>query len=351
MARSLRSEFEGAWYHVMARGNQRGAIFEDDEDRESMLKTLGEACGRTGWEVHAWVLMGNHFHFIIYTPKANLVVGMQWFMNAYTRRFNCRHRRWGRLFGDRYKSLVIEPPEHGGESEYLRSVMWYVHLNPVRARLVRRSQEKGWQFERHRWSSLVQTYMVPPKTRLPWSKVEMGLGMEHLPDTVAGRRKFLLEANRRAEEWKKEERLSKGRGVAFSTESAGWYRGGEGFRDWLLERFEKKPVQAARNVRSGAQARDHSVQRAEQLVRIGLECFEWEEAEMLKAKGGDPRRLMIAEAIWKQTTVGQSWIAERLGMQSAGNVSQQLRKGMERAREKIPKGKMKKWEKMSRFVT
>jgi len=64
----------------------------DDEDRLCMLEILDEACARTGWEVHAWVLMGNHFHFIVHTPQANLVVGMQWFMNIYTRRFNTRHK-------------------------------------------------------------------------------------------------------------------------------------------------------------------------------------------------------------------------------------------------------------------
>jgi len=103
MARLVRSEFEGAWYHVMARGNRREAIFEDNGDCESMLEVLGEVCERTGWQVHAWVLMGNHYHFVLHTPEANLVAGMKWFMNTYTRRFNCRHRRWGRLFGDRYK--------------------------------------------------------------------------------------------------------------------------------------------------------------------------------------------------------------------------------------------------------
>ncbi|MCC6353519.1 MAG: transposase, partial [Verrucomicrobiae bacterium] len=79
MARALRVEYEGAWYHVMARGNRREAIFTGEEDREMMVGTLGEACGKSGWEVHAWVLMGNHFHFVIRTPRANLVEGMRWF--------------------------------------------------------------------------------------------------------------------------------------------------------------------------------------------------------------------------------------------------------------------------------
>ena len=78
MARSVRIAYAGAYYHVMARGNRREAIFLDDNDRRFLLKTLSEACGRAGWRVHAWVLMGNHYHLFIETPEANLVDGMKW---------------------------------------------------------------------------------------------------------------------------------------------------------------------------------------------------------------------------------------------------------------------------------
>ena len=92
MPRSIRIEFPGAFYHVMARGNRREPIYADDEDRRYFLKTLGEACAMTGWRVHAWALMGNHYHLVIETPEPNLVAGMQWLQNTYTRRFNVRHR-------------------------------------------------------------------------------------------------------------------------------------------------------------------------------------------------------------------------------------------------------------------
>ena len=67
MARSIRVEYAGAYYHVMARGNRREAIFMDDEDRRFFLKCLSEACEKTGWLVHAWVLMGNHYHLFFET--------------------------------------------------------------------------------------------------------------------------------------------------------------------------------------------------------------------------------------------------------------------------------------------
>src|SRR5690606_34921782 len=98
MARSIRIEYEGAFYHVMARGNRRERIFLDDEDRRFFLGTLGEACAMTGWRAHAWALMGNHYHLALETPEANLVAGMKWLQNTVTRRFNVRHRKWGRVF-------------------------------------------------------------------------------------------------------------------------------------------------------------------------------------------------------------------------------------------------------------
>ncbi len=96
MARSVRIEYGGAFYHVMARGNRREAIFLDDDDRRFFLQALSEACEKTGWRVHAWVLMGNHYHLFIETPEANLAEGMKWLQNTVTRRFNIRHRQWGR---------------------------------------------------------------------------------------------------------------------------------------------------------------------------------------------------------------------------------------------------------------
>jgi REP element-mobilizing transposase RayT len=133
MARKLRVQYPGAIYHVMNRGNRREPIFKDDQDRERFLETLGETCDKTGWQVHAYCLMLNHFHLVIETPRANLVAGMKWFLSTYTSRFNRRHKLFGHLFSGRYKSLIVE----GSGDGYLRTVCDYVHLNPVRANLVR----------------------------------------------------------------------------------------------------------------------------------------------------------------------------------------------------------------------
>ncbi len=82
MARKLRVEYAGAIYHVMNRGDRRELIFMDDADRQRFIDTLGEACTKTGWQVHAYVLMPNHFHVVVETPQPNLVAGMKWLLKG-----------------------------------------------------------------------------------------------------------------------------------------------------------------------------------------------------------------------------------------------------------------------------
>ena len=82
MARKLRIEYPGAVYHIMSRGNQGNAIFLADRDRKLFLDTLGEGCEKTGWIVHAYVLMTNHYHRLVETPEGNLAAGMKWFQGT-----------------------------------------------------------------------------------------------------------------------------------------------------------------------------------------------------------------------------------------------------------------------------
>jgi len=84
MARPLRFEYPGAVYHVMARGDGGKMIFDDDLDRKGFLSRLGEVCECHGWFVHAWVLMGNHFHLLLETPQANLVSGMKLLLGTFS---------------------------------------------------------------------------------------------------------------------------------------------------------------------------------------------------------------------------------------------------------------------------
>jgi len=108
VARKLRLEYEGAIYHVMSRGNRREPLFKDEPDREMLLETLGQAAQKTGWQIHAYCLMTNHFHLVLETPGANLVAGMKWFLGTYTGRFNRRHKLFGHLNGARRTSKRLK---------------------------------------------------------------------------------------------------------------------------------------------------------------------------------------------------------------------------------------------------
>ena len=190
MPRSPRMEFDGAVYHVMARGNRREPIVFDDQDRQLFVQTFSEACSMTGWEVFAWVLLDNHYHAVFRTPKGNLVEGMKWFQNAYTRRLNVRHRLWGHLFGGRYRSILIEDRDYGGAvwRDYLRTVIDYVHLNPGRAGLVDLSSETSADYP---WSSLAQGHLLPPSKRPAWLATPEMLDLYRYKDTPKGRISYL----------------------------------------------------------------------------------------------------------------------------------------------------------------
>jgi REP element-mobilizing transposase RayT len=130
MARPLRIEISGGWYHVMARGNECRAIVRDDRDRLRFVELLDEWVGRFGLRLHAWVLMENHYHLLVETSHANLSQAMQWLGVSYTVWFNRRHSRVGHLFQGRFKAVILE-----GETAAVE-VSRYLHLNPVRLGLL-----------------------------------------------------------------------------------------------------------------------------------------------------------------------------------------------------------------------
>jgi REP element-mobilizing transposase RayT len=138
MARPLRIEFPGALYHVISRGNERRPIVRDDVDRRKRLDWLRRTVETYDWRLHAFVLMANHDHLFVETPEANLSAGMQHYNGSYTGYFNRRHRRAGHLFQGRFKGHLIE------EDGYFLEVSRYIHLNPVRARVVARPEDWAW---------------------------------------------------------------------------------------------------------------------------------------------------------------------------------------------------------------
>lgn len=127
MARPLRIEYPGAFYHVTSRGNERKAIFKSRHDQEKLLSYLESATERYSAVVHAYCLMDNHYHLLMETPMGNLSKIMQHINGAYTMYFNTKRKRSGHLLQGRYKAILIDA------DEYAKEVSRYIHLNPVRA--------------------------------------------------------------------------------------------------------------------------------------------------------------------------------------------------------------------------
>ena len=138
MGRAWRIEYEGALYHILSRGNEQKDIFYDDQDRLLFLATIGEMSERFEIDVFAYVLMGNHYHMLLKTNRANLSKSMQWLGVTYTRRFNLRHFRSGHLFQGRFKSIIVQ------NDAYLMRLSCYIHRNPLRAGIVKRLADYRW---------------------------------------------------------------------------------------------------------------------------------------------------------------------------------------------------------------
>jgi REP element-mobilizing transposase RayT len=149
MARALRLEYEGAIYHVIARGDRREAIYRDDRDRQRFLEKLAETVGIYHLLVYAYVMMSNHYHLLLCTPRSNLSQAMQQFQTSYSTYFRTRHQISGHVFGGRYKAPLVEG------DRYLLALTRYLHLNPVRTRqwVNTALSERRKALRAYRWSS------------------------------------------------------------------------------------------------------------------------------------------------------------------------------------------------------
>jgi REP-associated tyrosine transposase len=293
MARKLRVQYEGAVYHVMNRGDRREEIFHSAQDHELFLATLGEACAKTDWQVHAWCLMPNHFHMVVETPKANLVDGMKWLLGTYTSRFNRRYGVVGHLFSGRYKSLIVD----GSGNGYLKTACDYVHLNPVRAKLIEANQ----RLSVYPWSSY-HLYLQPKGSRPPWLRVDRLLGEHGIPnDSAAGRAEFEkhMELRRAAEDGQEVKGLTRG-----------WCLGSESFRKELLTQI---------NLRAGAEHYGEEIHAAEEekasrIVDEEIQRLGWSENSLAQTRKGDPQKVQIALRLRRETTMPLAWVAQRLRM-------------------------------------
>ena len=179
MARPLRIEKPGGWYHVSARGNERKAIYRDNRDRRHFLEVIAEMVDRFRVRLHGFVLMDNHYHLMLELSEANLSRAVQWLNVSYSVWFNRRHGRSGHLFQGRFKSVAVSP------EEWALELSRYVHLNPVRIQALGLSQTDR-QVQRAGLSPAPEAAQVQARMallrRYRWSSYRPYIGLERAPE-------------------------------------------------------------------------------------------------------------------------------------------------------------------------
>ena len=131
MPRRARLDAPGTLHHVIVRGIEKRRIVNDVADRKSFVKRLGALSADTKITIYAWALMTNHAHILLRSSEIGLSGFMRRLLTGYAVSYNRRHRRWGYLFQNRYKSIVCD------EDAYFTELVRYIHLNPLRAKLVK----------------------------------------------------------------------------------------------------------------------------------------------------------------------------------------------------------------------
>jgi REP element-mobilizing transposase RayT len=317
MPRKPRIEYAGAIYHVMSRGNRGDSIFLDELDCELFIDTLEEACTKTGWLVHAFVLMGNHYHLLLETPEANLVAGMKWLQGTYTQRFNSRHKQWGHLLQGRYKALVVN-----GVTDYFLTVSNYVHLNPARAGMV--DGREGRQLVDYRWSSF--PLYIDRAIRPEWLSVDRTLGCLGLSDDPDGLIAFVAYMNRRVVEVSELDNPHE-YDAQWSKIRRGWYLGDEAFGKELLSRLDEViDCSVRRDSFSGSEAREHDQLEAERLILQGLSLLGIPLESLAGMRKNSPEKQSLAWLLRQRTIVSNQWISEQLHCGHPSNVSNFVRR-------------------------
>jgi REP element-mobilizing transposase RayT len=303
MARPLRIESEDGVYHVLNRGNYRAAIFRPEKAKSAFLACLGEACERTGWQVHAWCLMSNHYHLALRTPRANLVDGMQWLQGTFAVRFNRFRDERGHLFQGRYKSLIVDPA--GG----LGPLCHYIHLNPVRARLCPVAELPA-----QRWTSV--RWLLEPKLRPAWYDPTPTLAQAGgLPDTPAGRRGYLKYLA-----WLAEDEPAQ-KAQRFAEMSRGWVVGDAGFAREIARENRRLIGHGTRLAAEMREVREALWQ--EDLDRL-LRRLRRSRDQLATSGKSEPWKLAVAAALKARSTVTNRWLATTLHLGNLHEVSRKV---------------------------
>ena len=282
----------------MDRGDRLKTVFREGGDRELFLKTPGQACERTGWRMHSYVLMRNHYHMLLETPEPNLSTGMQWLQSTYTIRHHVKHRLRGHLFQGRYKAIPVD----GEDRKYFRTVSDYIHLNPARAGLARE------RLLDYRWSSFPALVRTPRK-RPRWLCAKWVLEQG---DRAAGRMALRKGLEQRAREDRKAGAIDK---EMLKALRRGWCFGSEAFRAALLDRLDGGAG------RGSGMERMHDEREAERIVKEGLDAIGVKKINLSKTAKGSAEKVALASFIRKRTMMTNGWLSKKLHMGDPSRVS------------------------------
>lgn len=293
MPRKLRLEFPGASYHILNRGNYRSDIFATEGARGAFEVCLFDACQRSGWRLHAFVLMRNHYHLALETPQGNLVAGMQWLQATFANRFNRLRGERGHLFQGRYKALLVDPGTALGQ------VCHYLHLNPVRAGLATVGK-----LAEYRYSS----YWYLSRRKLRPAFLDPAVALHEagvLPDTPAGWRSYADYLDWQAAEG------PAGKSKAYVNLSRGWAVGPASFKAALA-----KDHQLAAEARAweSSGAREIRENRWAEVLQRCLAQLGKTEAEARAERKGAPWKAAVALRLKETTQAGNRWLTEHLCM-------------------------------------
>jgi putative transposase len=252
--------------------------------------------------------MPNHYHVVLETPEPNLVPGMAWLQSPYTIRLNHRHKLIGHVLSGRYKSQLVE----GSGNGYLKTACDYVHLNPVRARLLKAEE----RLLAYPWSSF-GAYIAAPAHRPFWIRTDRLLGEHGIQeDSAAGRQQF--------EQRMETRRFEETDPQIYQSLRRGWFLGSESFKRQTLNRMEG----SLGGHHAGELHLEAAQAKAERIISEELRRRDWKEPDLVMRRKNDPDKLEIAARLRRETTLPVKAIAARIHLGTSKNANAILHKHM-----------------------
>lgn len=299
MARKLRIQFSGAMYHVINRGNYRRDLFVAPGEATAFLETVKEAKGRMGWKVHGYALMKNHYHLAIETQEPNLAEGMHWLQGTWANRFNRFRKENGQLFQGRYQSILVE------NIAAMARVVDYVHLNPVRAKIVAADQVKA-----YRWTSLAGIVKGEG-----WVDGEGWRGGARFGESQEDRKAYeayLIEVGGDEKRWEK---------LGLKGLSKGWAIGTSAWRRAMAKEHGQMALSPGMELQEARELREGVWEEA---LQRELQSAGKQEAELATRPKHQPWKIAVAAALRKNCGASVVWLAPRLELGKPASVRSYL---------------------------